>query len=125
MLNQQRRFARHAVSKTRVQFVAADNGVVEESLAHMANLDNEAVNQYLCEVCRTVTYLTEKDAFDAGWDYPPFLGAWGVLSPRTCGDCGIESTAYWHLITKGGDDIPENHMDTIKRILAEPISNNG
>jgi hypothetical protein len=107
-----------------VQFVGADDGVVEEALEHMAHLDNETVNQYLCEVCRTVTYLTEKGAFDAGWDYPPFLGTWGVVSPRTCGNCGIEGTAYWHVLTKGGDDMPENHLDTIRRILAEPISTN-
>jgi hypothetical protein len=78
--------------------------------------------QYICETCETTVELTEQEAYEAGWDYPPFIGIWGVVSPRTCPNCTIETTAYWHLITKGGDDLPERHVNTIKRILAEPLA---
>jgi hypothetical protein len=34
----------------------------------------------------------------------------------------VDQTAYWFLITRSAEDqtpIPENHMNTIKRIMAE------
>lgn len=76
--------------------------------------------RYECEVCEKVEELTQDEAFDAGWDYPPFIGVWGVISPRTCGDCGIQDTAYWLLITGTPiEELPEKHMATIQRIVEE------
>lgn len=77
------------------------------------------MNRYECEVCGRVEELTEKDAFDTGWDYPPFVGVWGVVSPRTCGGdgCGIQNTAYWAVIT--GAELTEQQLATIERIRAE------
>jgi hypothetical protein len=73
--------------------------------------------KYLCEVCGKEEELTEKEAYEAGWDYPPFIGQWGVVSPRTCGDCGIEKTAYWAVIT---DQVPTvAQLVTIERIIHE------
>lgn len=96
--------------------------IVESSIAAMKNLDETTVNEYECEVCGTKESLTEEQAYQAGWDYPPFIGVWGILSPRTCPNCTVEQTAYWFLITRSAEDqtpIPENHMKTIKRIMAE------
>lgn len=121
MLNHQKKYARHAIAKTKVQFTETDEPFIEESLKHQKNPDTTTINEYICEVCGKVENLTEKDAFESGWDYPPFMGIWGVVSPRTCGDCLIDKTAYWHLLTKGSEDIPEHHMTTIKRILEERI----
>lgn len=77
------------------------------------------LQRYECEVCGRVEELTEKDAFDTGWDYPPFIGEWGVVSPRTCGSagCGIQNTAYWALISKL--PLTDKHMATITRIQQE------
>lgn len=75
--------------------------------------------RYECEVCGRVEILTEKDAFDTGWDYPPFIGQWGVVSPRTCGAmaCGIENTAYWAVMN--GAELTVQQAATIRRILEE------
>jgi len=75
--------------------------------------------EYLCEVCEKTETLTETEAYEAGWDYPPFIGNWGIVSPRTCPNCTIEHTAYWHIITKGTHNLPEKHVATVQRILAE------
>lgn len=95
----------------------------EETIAGMMDaknhLDADETREYLCEVCGAKETLTEQQAYDAGWDYPPFIGLWGVVSPRTCPNCGIESTAYWHVLTVGTHDIPKNHQATLLRILEE------
>jgi hypothetical protein len=88
-------------------------------LAAQEKPNEENLSHYLCEVCGKEQDLTEKEAFSQGWDYPPFVGFWGILSPRTCGDCPIDKTAYWHVLTNGTSEIPENHLRTIKRVLAE------
>ena len=43
-------------------------------------------NRYICEVCGKVKILTTDEAFEKGWDHPPFIGEFGVVSPRTCPD---------------------------------------
>ena len=48
-----------------------------------------------CESCGREELLDSRDAFDAGWDFPPHMGAWAVISPRTCPDCSISATAWW------------------------------
>lgn len=78
--------------------------------------------KYICEVCDTEAELEEEEAYHAGWDYPPFIGIWGVVSPRTCPNCTIEKTAYWHVMTVGASEpLSERHARTINRILAEPL----
>lgn len=84
--------------------------------------DEEQKNKYECEACGRVDESTEEEAYQAGWDYPPFIGAWGIISPRTCPNCTVEKTAYWFLMMRAPEDqgpIPEQHVTTIKRILAE------
>ena len=81
------------------------------------NLDTTEKREYHCEGCGLKETLTQREAFEKGWDYPPFLGTWGIVSPRTCGNCGIDTTAYWAIITKA--EITEKHLNTIRRIQAE------
>ena len=50
---------------------------------------------HYCECCGKKAFITSKEAFDDGWDYPPKMGMFGWLGPRTCGECDITSTLYW------------------------------
>jgi hypothetical protein len=82
----------------------------------------DETRDFLCEVCGKTATMTDKEAFQDGWDYPPFMGVSGVVSPRTCGDCGIDKTAWWAIMVDHKttvDDLPEKHRITVKRILAE------
>ncbi len=101
-----------------VEFTPNDE-MMQSIITAQENLDEERVETYLCEVCDAVDHLTQEQAYTAGWDYPPFIGIWGVLSPRTCPNCLIDQTAYWAVLTRG--DLTERHQKTIERILAEKI----
>lgn len=83
------------------------------------NLDDVQVNRYQCEVCGHVDAMTALEAFRAGWDYPPWIGKWGVVSPRLCPNCPTSSSAWWAIVWRGTDGLHERHMATINRILAE------
>ncbi|MCM1166618.1 MAG: ATP-binding protein [Lachnospiraceae bacterium] len=82
---------------------------------------------HYCEVCGKKEYLTAQEAFDSGWDYPPRMGWFGLLSPRTCGSCLIKDTLYWKIqqqslpIVLEGCLTPEE-LITWRRIKAEPES---
>jgi hypothetical protein len=75
--------------------------------------------KYICEVCGLEEELTEQEAYHGGWDYPPFIGVWGVVSPRTCPNCPLDKTAYWAILTGDGSRLSEKHMATINRIIEE------
>ena len=47
---------------------------------------------HICEVCGKAKIMTSEQAFNEGWDYPPRMGSFGIVSPRTCGDCGMMET---------------------------------
>lgn len=84
------------------------------------NLDTIVPRRYECEVCGKVEELTEFDAFHAGWDYPPFMGTFGVVSSRTCGSCPIQQTAYWAVLTGTPPSaLSPQHILTINRIIDE------
>jgi hypothetical protein len=103
-----------------VAFTFVPNDELMNSMVEaMENLDEERLNRYECEVCDVVEELTEEQAYTAGWDYPPFIGLWGVLSPRTCPNCLIDKTAYWAVLTRS--ELTEKHQATIARILGEKI----
>jgi len=111
-------------NKTQVEkreFIPAEEQI-EAMLRAQDNPDTVRINEYLCEVCGKVDNLTEYDAWNAGWDYPPFMGWWGILSPRTCPNCTMKNTAYWYILTHPVstlDDVPEKHRETILRIKNE------
>lgn len=84
---------------------------------------------HICEVCGKEEILTPEEAFDLGWDYPPKMGAFGVLSPRTCGTCAIEKTLYFRTLMSEKDahgtvvmQMTDADLELLKRIAAEPES---
>lgn len=79
---------------------------------------------HVCEVCGKREMLTPQEAYDAGWDYPPTMGQFGAVSPRTCGSCTVSDTLWWALTA---DKTPVSRLspaqqDTLARILGEPWS---
>lgn len=56
---------------------------------------------HYCEVCGKEEYITAKEAYNSGWDYPPQMGCFGMLGPRTCGNCLLKDTLYWKIETSG------------------------
>ena len=49
--------------------------------------------KYVCEVCGKTEIMTPEEAYQEGWDYPPFMGSYGVVSARTCPRCPMMKTA--------------------------------
>ena len=47
---------------------------------------------HICEVCGKTEILTPEEAFNEDWDYPQRMGGFGIVGPRTCGDCPIYRT---------------------------------
>lgn len=70
-----------------------------------------------CEACDTEVELTSEEGYKLGWDFPPMMGAWGVVSPRTCPKCTIDKTAWWAAINK--EPLSERHIRAISRITKE------
>lgn len=79
---------------------------------------------HICEVCDRTEVLSPDEAFNAGWDYPPRIGKFGVLSPKTCGSCSMIDTVYWKLVTGeiNANNLTDKQMKTIERIKGEPFS---
>lgn len=84
---------------------------------------------HYCEVCGKREFLTAEEAFRDGWDYPPKMGAFGLLlGPRKCGNCQISDTLFWKIHTSGEipivleGDLNEKELITWKRIKGEPES---
>ena len=79
---------------------------------------------HICEVCGKTKILTPEEAFNDGWDYPPRMGAFGIVGPRTCGDCPMIFTAWWALVSdkKSLLELSPKQRETIKRIQSEPES---
>ena len=80
--------------------------------------------RHVCEVCGKEEVLTPDEAFEKGWDYPPRIGMFGVLSPRTCGDCAMADTIWWKLMYQNvkPEDLSDKDKLTLSRILNEPAS---
>ena len=79
---------------------------------------------HICEVCGKIEIMTPEEAFNDGWDYPPRTGAFGIVSPRTCGNCPINLTTWWALVyeKKTVQELSQKQRETIKRIQGEPES---
>lgn len=78
-------------------------------------------NRYICEVCGKVEILTTDEAFEKGWDYPPLIGEFGVVSPRTCPECPMEETAWAALVLKYKtySELSDKQKEAVQRILNE------
>lgn len=76
---------------------------------------------HLCECCGTQALLTPEEAFQEGWDYPPTIGRFGTISPRTCKNCGIETTLWWALAIDHTptEQLSRGQQATLQRILNE------
>lgn len=79
---------------------------------------------HICEVCGTEKVMTSDEAFEDGWDYPPRMGAFGVLSARTCGNCPINRTLWWRLAVDKVDPSTLTAADValVERVQNEPQS---
>lgn len=85
---------------------------------------------HYCEVCGKKEFITAQDAFDSGWDYPPNIGDFGILSARTCGSCRMVDTLYWKIntgqrtlfVTEGDEALTLEEFRTWERIRREPKS---
>lgn len=79
--------------------------------------------KYICESCgEEQIYNTPEEAYQDGWDIPPYIGTYGVLSPRTCPYCTIENTVYWKVMFSGSDHLSTHDIEVITRIKNEPDS---
>lgn len=82
---------------------------------------------HYCEVCDTKIYCTAQEAFNTGWDYPPQVGSFGLLGPRTCGKCNMTDTLFWKVQQQTFPIVLENRLTeqelkTWRRIKKEPES---
>lgn len=79
---------------------------------------------HICEVCELEEILEADVAFEAGWDYPPRMYSFGVVSPRTCPNCPITDTVWWALAVdkKIIEDLTNKQIETLQRIAKEPES---
>jgi len=89
-----------------------------------ANIQDDTLLRHICETCGKVEIISSEDGFNRGWDYPPKMGSFKVVSPRTCGECAINTTLWWELATNKTpiNELDPRHQETLKRIFAEPES---
>ncbi|GIO38834.1 hypothetical protein J41TS12_36950 [Paenibacillus antibioticophila] len=80
--------------------------------------------RHICEVCGKEEVLTPEQGFEQGWDYPPRMGQFKIVSPRTCGNCGIDRTLWWAISVEGkqSPNLNEKQLRTLERIMKEPES---
>lgn len=79
--------------------------------------EDTEVHDFVCEVDGFTAHLTNQEAFDAGWDYPPFIGDWGIIAPRTCPDHGMEDSAWWAIQT--GQELTPTQRAFCESVAAE------
>lgn len=123
------------IKKARRELAEEEERICKED--EVANKHNELLESmktrpfwHYCEVCGKKEYITAQDAFDTGWDYPPQMGHFGLLGPRTCGKCLLTDTLYWRVNTEKKVPIPvvvdgmltTEERITWRRIKAEPES---
>ena len=101
----------------------------ERKAKHRELLDSMNARSFwhYCEVCGKKVFCTAQEAFDSGWDYPPQIGNFGLLGPRTCGNCALSDTLFWKINQQSlplvfESNLNENELVTWKRIKGEPES---
>ena len=77
---------------------------------------------HICEVCCKEEFLSSEEAYEQGWDYPPLMGQFNVISPRICPECSIKETLWWALVIdkKSLRELSNKQKETILRIHGEP-----
>lgn len=81
----------------------------------------EEAFEHWCETCGRTEILTSDEAYRQGWDFPPRMGEWGVVSPRTCPSCPMKSTVGWALAMDklAPETLDARQRAVVTRILAE------
>jgi len=82
---------------------------------------------HVCEVCGKREFISAQEATKGGWDYPPHIGSFGLLGPRTCGDCSLTDTLFWKVHQQSlpiviESQLTKEEMITWRRIKYEPQS---
>ena len=83
---------------------------------------------HYCEVCGKKEFISAEQAFNDGWDYPPHIGTFGVLSSRTCGDCPMTGTLWFRMIQKkeygifSTSNFTPKEIRLLNRVKGEPAS---
>ena len=79
---------------------------------------------HICEICGLDEILTPDEAFEAGWNYPPRMGHFGIISDRLCPKCPSLETIWWLLMMekRTADVLTERQRAAVDRMLAEPES---
>lgn len=79
--------------------------------------------EHVGEACGASGRFTPDEAWAAGWDYPPRVGAFGVIAPRTCGDGDAKNTVWWQLVILRVpvEQLEERRLATAERIVREAI----
>jgi predicted kinase len=82
---------------------------------------------HYCEVCGRKEFITAEEAFSAGWDYPPSMYQFGILTPRTCGNCSMGDTLFFKVSVLNIQDMDDKNLTpkelaTLRRIQGEPES---
>jgi hypothetical protein len=90
----------------------------------MSEQDDRGRLRHICEVCGLTEILTPDEAYKAGWDHPPRMGVFGIITPRTCPRCPMFGTVWAALACDGftEDMLSEHQREVVARILAEPAS---
>jgi hypothetical protein len=84
----------------------------------------DIILRHICENCGKDEILCSEEAYKKGWDYPPKMGSFKIVSPRTCEECDIQTTLWWEITYNKTalDQLSERHKKTLKRIMTEPES---
>lgn len=87
-------------------------------------IQDDMILRHICENCGKEQILSSEEGNKQGWDYPPKMGTFKIISPRTCGGCGIQTTLWWEITCNKTppNQLSERHQQTLKRILTEPES---
>ncbi len=118
--------AAHEELNKEAQHMKQEEEKAKEHAALLESMNSRPFWHY-CESCGAKIYCTAEEAFDNGWDYPPRIGAFGLLGPRTCGNCTIIDTLYLKVMKQKipiviESNLTEKELRTWRRIKNEPES---
>ncbi len=118
--------AAHKELKEEAQRMKKEEEEAKQRLALLESMNSRPFWHY-CESCGTKVFCTAQEAYDEGWDYPPRIGTFGVLGPRTCGNCCMINTLYLKVMRQKipiiiKSNLTENELRTWQRIKNEPES---
>lgn len=118
--------AAHKELNKEVQRIKQEEEETKQRSALLESMNSRPFWHY-CESCGAKIYCTAQEAFDNGWDYPPRIGMFGVLGPRTCGNCTMIDTLYLKVMKQEipiliESNLTEKELQTWRRIKNEPES---